>query len=302
MSASPSIEEVEAFVELNVVPPRREEPRLAEALVSVERHMLPGPQGAVAAWRVGEGPAVLLVHGYADDQSLWSVLIEALIVRERPLVALDLPAHGFSEGRWGLAESTVEGVLAVVDALGPVDAVVSHSAGAGPVLLAVHEGLSCDRVVLISSGFGAGNFWTRHGERHGASPELVQAAKETYETRVGVDRAAVDFDAVFLGLDAQVLMVHSADDERFPIVGSEQMASRHPRTEFVRVEGPSHRRTARDPQVVEVVADFVCGSWGEAADQRSPVRPPSGCRSRSAQRSEHGSAGEGHRGFHGYRG
>jgi pimeloyl-ACP methyl ester carboxylesterase len=110
VSSSPSRAEVEAF-ELNVVPPRREEPRLADALVSVERHMLPSPQGAVAAWRVGEGPAVLLVHGYADDHSLWSVLIEALIVRDRPLVALDLPAHGFSEGRWGLAESTVEGVL-----------------------------------------------------------------------------------------------------------------------------------------------------------------------------------------------
>jgi pimeloyl-ACP methyl ester carboxylesterase len=245
---------------LNVVPPRREEPRLADALVSIERQMVPSRQGAVAAWRVGEGPAVLLVHGYADDHSLWSVLIEALILRGRPLVVLDLPAHGFSEGRWGLAHSTVDGVAAVVAALGPVDAVVSHSAGAGPVLLAVHEGLRCDRVVLIASAFGAGDFWTRHGERHGASPELVQAAKETYEARVGIDRAAVDADAVFLGLDADVLMVHSTEDERFPLVGSEQMARRHPRAEFVRVEGLSHRRTARDPEVVDVVADFVCRS------------------------------------------
>ena len=220
--------------------------------------MVPSRQGAVAAWRVGEGPAVLLVHGYADDHSLWSVLIDALIVRGRPLVALDLPAHGFSEGRWGLAESTVDGVLAVVAALGPVDAVVSHSAGAGPVLLAVHEGLSCNRMVLLASGFGAGDFWTRHGQRHGASPGLVQAAEETYQTRVGIERATVDFDAVFLGLDADVLMVHSTDDERFRFVGSEQMAGRHPRTEFVGVEGLSHRRTARDPQVVEVVADFLC--------------------------------------------
>jgi hypothetical protein len=57
-----------------------------------------------------------------------------------------------------------------------------------------------------------------------------------------------------------VLVVHSTDDERFPFVGSEEMAGRHPRAEFVGVEGLSHRRTARDPQVVEVVADFVCRS------------------------------------------
>jgi pimeloyl-ACP methyl ester carboxylesterase len=260
VSPSPSPEEVEAFVELNVVPPRREEPRLADALVSVERQMVPSCQGPVAAWRVGDGPAVLLVHGYADDHSLWSVLIEALILRDRPLVALDLPAHGFSEGRWGLAQSTVDGVQAVAAALGPLDAVVSHSAGSGSALLAVHEGLRFDRAVLIAGTYGAGNFWTRHGERHGASPELVQAAKETYETRVGIERATVDFDAVLLGLDADVLMVHSTEDERFPFVGSEEMAGHHPRAEFVRVEGLSHRRTARDCEVVDVVADFVCRS------------------------------------------
>jgi pimeloyl-ACP methyl ester carboxylesterase len=105
-----------------------------------------------------------------------------------------------------------------------------------------------------------GTFGSVGGARRGRPSELVQAAKETYETRVGIERATVVCDAVLLGLDADVLMVHSTDDERFPLVGSEQMAGRHPRAEFVGIEGLSHRRTARDPQVVERVADFLCRS------------------------------------------
>ncbi|MBK6704399.1 MAG: hypothetical protein IPG56_12060 [Caulobacteraceae bacterium] len=40
----------------------------------------------------------MLVHGWQDDNSLWSPLISALGEIGIASVAFDLPGHGFSEG------------------------------------------------------------------------------------------------------------------------------------------------------------------------------------------------------------
>ena len=64
---------------------------------------------------------------WEDDNSLWAPLIEALVERKRALVVFDLPAHGFSEGEWGLGPQAADGIAAVAAAMGPIDAVVAHS-------------------------------------------------------------------------------------------------------------------------------------------------------------------------------
>src|SRR6185295_18550638 len=80
------------------IPGRRGEPRLATLLEGVEQIAVATPHGRVAAWRVGRGPAVLLVHGWQDSARLWDPLMAELETRGRAFVALDLPGHGFSEG------------------------------------------------------------------------------------------------------------------------------------------------------------------------------------------------------------
>ena len=140
MPDAASSETVQSFLHANVVPARRAEPRLAPALASTEKQLVPSPQGVLAAWRLGDGPAVLLVHGWEDDNSLWAPLIDVLVGRGRAVVVFDLPAHGFSEGEWGLGPQAADGIAAVVTAMGPIDAVVAHSFAAGGVMLAMSEG------------------------------------------------------------------------------------------------------------------------------------------------------------------
>jgi pimeloyl-ACP methyl ester carboxylesterase len=258
MSGAGSADEVQAFLRVNVVPKRRAEPRLAPALESVEKQVVPSSQGGLAAWRVGEGPAVLLVHGWEDDNSLWAPLIDALVERDRALVVFDLPAHGFSEGEWGLGPQAADGLAAVAAALGPIDAVVAHSFGAGGVMLAMSEGdLTVDRLVLVAPPLRTGNRWLRYAERLGVSEDVAFAAQAIYEERIGPARASFDFRGELTDLDVDLLMIHSADDERFALSDSEEVVRKCRRGELVVVEGLSHRRTARDPGVVARVAAFV---------------------------------------------
>ena len=89
---------VARVIDRATIPGRDRAPRLAEQLADAERLDVATPHGAVAAWRFGAGPAVLLVHGWRDSARLWDPVMAELRARGRPFVALDLPGHGFSEG------------------------------------------------------------------------------------------------------------------------------------------------------------------------------------------------------------
>jgi pimeloyl-ACP methyl ester carboxylesterase len=61
----------------------------------------PGPQELVAGCRLryvraGQGPAVVLVHGFGSSLATWKDVIPVL-ARGHEVVALDLPGFGFSD-------------------------------------------------------------------------------------------------------------------------------------------------------------------------------------------------------------
>jgi pimeloyl-ACP methyl ester carboxylesterase len=240
------------------VPHRRDEPRLAAALESVERVDVRYEDGVVAAWRVGPGPAVVLVHGREDDHSLWAPLIDELARRGRSFVAFDMPAHGLSSGEWGLYPEAADAIHALVAVLGPFDAVVSHSSGCGTAGLVLHEGITVDRAVFVAPPMRSVNRWDRYAERFGFPDDVARAAEAAYVARIGPARAGFDLRDELPRLDVELLVVHSRDDERMPFADSEEIVPRARRGALLAVDGLTHRRTARDPDVVARIADFVC--------------------------------------------
>src|SRR5687768_2459680 len=63
------------------------------AELDAHRRTVSLPQGEIAYADIGDGPAVLFVHGVFLHAALWRNVIEA-IGAERRCIAVDLPAHG----------------------------------------------------------------------------------------------------------------------------------------------------------------------------------------------------------------
>jgi pimeloyl-ACP methyl ester carboxylesterase len=258
----PTFEEmVERVLDRVWKPRRRGEPQLAGPLVGVERHTVPTAHGAVAAWRVGDGPAVLLVHGWQDDSSLWSPLMVALLDAGRAVVAFDLPAHGFSEGDRGLTFELVDAAHAVVDALGPIDALVAHSFAGGGSALAISEGLPADRLVLIAPPLwpSSATRFHRVAAQYGYPNEVAERAREIYRATTIPSRADYDMRGQLADLDAAVLIVSSLDDERMAVEDARTIAPLLRRGELFEVRGPDHRGCAHDPHVIRRVVEFLAG-------------------------------------------
>ena len=97
----------------------------------------------IAAWRSGEGPPLVLVHGAAADHSRWAPVLPALEARFT-VVAIDRRGRGQSgDAREYAIEREYEDVAAVVEMAGEGVDVLGHSYGG---ICALEAALLTDKV------------------------------------------------------------------------------------------------------------------------------------------------------------
>ncbi|HKK93414.1 MAG TPA: alpha/beta fold hydrolase [Longimicrobiales bacterium] len=107
----------------------------------------------------GEGPGLLLLHGFASGIDGWPPGELERLSRTRRVVAPDLPGHGAS-GPAGPGDATPERLVAVVDAVrrryleGHEVTILGYSMGARLALTALARRLPIDRLLLESPNPG----------------------------------------------------------------------------------------------------------------------------------------------------
>jgi pimeloyl-ACP methyl ester carboxylesterase len=181
-------EQVKAMLAGMRKPRRRGRARQAHVLADAEMQMVDG----IACWRLGEGPAVLLVHGWEDDHSVWGPLIEELQRFGRSIVTCDMPGHGFSEEGQGLMSGFHDAAVKVANAMGPIDAIVGHSLGCAATVTAVGEGLLApERMVLISAA-ARHKVQLDYAIEHWMEPDVGSYMRAHYDELFADDRNVFD--------------------------------------------------------------------------------------------------------------
>ena len=247
-------DQARALLKEVMTPKRRARQRIAEPLRELPQDEIETPAGKIAAWRHGEGPAVLLVHGWQDDNSLWSPLISALAEIGIASVAFDLPGHGFSEGDNCAPSLAAAAMQQVVAELGPIDSVVTHSFG-GPVTgFALLNGFTTRRIALIAPPRGRNQRWFDFAEERGISPDVVHRAREIYAAEAGLHAS---FDLAEVASPIETLILHSMDDDAVEWQNGEVIAEKWPNAELALCDGLGHRMIAQDRSVIERIVTFV---------------------------------------------
>jgi pimeloyl-ACP methyl ester carboxylesterase len=223
----------------------------------------------------GEGPVVLLTHGYSATSQMWAGQVAA-ISKAHKLVTWDMRGHGRSDSPDDPAlyseAHTVADMAALLDAVGAETAIVGGLSLGGYMSLAFHR-VHPERVralLIIDTGPGYKNDEARDGWNHNA----LKTA-ERYETEgLGVlsggsaeRRTAQHTSAKGLALAARGMLtqrdagvISSLPDIRVPsivIVGSEDtpflaasdyMASRIPGARKAVIEGAGHAANIDRPE------------------------------------------------------
>lgn len=210
---------------------------------------VPFASGALTGWHVGDGPTVLLVHGWGGRSTDLARLAERLVRDGYHVVAADLPAHGASPGRTTDLFELACAVTAVADRAGPVHAVVAHSLGSVATLLAVADGLPVDRVAVVAPPATLDAAVTRMVQRTGLSARAEARLRARIAARYGPDVWTVlDVETTAPRVRADVLVVHDVDDPEVP-VGDGVRVARALGTEAVLTTGLGHGRVLADDAV-----------------------------------------------------
>jgi pimeloyl-ACP methyl ester carboxylesterase len=208
------------------------------------------------ALEIGEGPTVLLVHGWGDFGARMTALAEPLADRGFRVVAPDLPGHGANLAR---ESSLVEWAPVVRELAWTVDAraIVAHSLGGVAAARAATE-VALDALVLLAPAVRLAHvvdtFQAMFGLPEAATDGLRTDIEEKFGHQVWdewqVDRFAVP--AV-----TPVLLLHSDDDEQIDVADGRLLAEALPAFEYVELTGLGHTKLVRDEGVVARVAEFL---------------------------------------------
>jgi pimeloyl-ACP methyl ester carboxylesterase len=220
----------------------------------------------VQAWRWGQGPAVLLVHGWEDDHHCFDAIIAALVKRGHAVVAFDLPAHGRSGGTQSTIPLAAQAVAGVAEAMGPIRAVAGHSLGGAAMTFAITEGwLDVERAVVVAAPTGPTYMLNAIAKRFGMSEESKEKLFEELKRVVGYRPEEIELMPKLAQLEIPALIVHSKDDAMVRFITGQKWAASWPGAQLLALERLGHRRLLFDPSTAGLISDFLV--------QRSTVVP-----------------------------
>lgn len=271
------------FQALAAVSPALAEERAVDLMFRPRRHGVRVPQvpgfearpfsvwsegERLSAWTFGEGPAVLLVHGWEGDAAQLRAFVAPLVTAGRRVVLFDQPAHGGSTGTSADVLRFARAVRAVADVVGPLEGLVAHSLGGTGCAIAIARGMPVGRAAFLASPVEPHDFAQQVGEALGVG-RLAPGILRRSCARLGFTPDELQVDREVREVTVPLLVVHDPADHEVPIRHAERLRAAWPGVEVWRVDGVGHRRILKDPAVVGRVVAHVTGGV-ERAGQLMP--------------------------------
>lgn len=224
----------------------------------------------IATWRWGEGPPVLLVHGWGSRGARLASFVPPLVEAGFSALTFDAPGHGVSSGRLSSAPQFVAAVEAMAVRFGPFSALIAHSMGGCAAALAMRNGVTVDRAVFVAPAANPGDFSHRFAEALGLPEHVMDRMRSRFERKFGFRWDEFDVPRAAGRFTTPLLVFHDAEDREVPWSDGDAIARSWPGARLVTTHGLGHKRIVQDTDVVRAAVSFL--SEAQARPQLSGLR------------------------------
>lgn len=223
----------------------------------------------LSGFTAGDGPTVLLVHGWGDQASRLGAFVAPLVEAGFRVVGFDKPAHGASPGLRTDAYKLSAAIRAAANEAGGLYGVIAHSMGGVETLLAMRDGLTVERLVLLAPALRMQHAMDQFAALFQVPPwsiaGLVSAIERRYGTQVW---DVLSSDRLVADLDVPALLIHDRHDAQVDFADGERLRDAWPGVQFIATDGLGHDRLLRDADVVAAAAEHL------SAGRRGAIRQP----------------------------
>ena len=214
--------------------------------------------GRIAGFTAGEGPVVMLIHGWGERGAGLGGFVTPLVDAGFTVVGFDLLAHGDSARQ---TTNPIESALVmqeVADHFGGAHAVIAHSLGANAALWAMKEGLAVSRAVLLAPNVDMAYAMGLFEVMFGLPPKAMAGLRRTLERRFG-PTIWRDLRGDYLAkhITTPGLVFHDPEDPQVPFEGSERLNRAWTGSRLIEAPGLGHGGITRDPSVIARAVAFV---------------------------------------------
>lgn len=217
-----------------------------------------GTKSKCRIYTAGNGPAVILVHGWESSASRMSAIANQLLEKGLRVILFDLPAHGFSPGKnTNLVDvSTVIQDLAKNIAANENEflAIVSHSFGAACSGHAIKSGINPDHFISIGAPSSMDFILNSFCAAIGASEQTKKGLINHIEEILKGPYEKESLTSMAKQLNPKGLIIHDLDDRMVPYTHAEAFSAAWQEAKLFTTEKLGHNRILKNQEVIQTIA------------------------------------------------
>lgn len=209
-------------------------------------------------WGPLDGKKVIFLHGWAGRATQGIELKDYFVKRGYEFIAVDLPAHGFSEGKQTNLLECAKVLNAIVERLGKVELVIGHSFGGAVIAVSRRLKSVISRHVTIGTPHDIRFVLSSFRKGVGATKISEQRKVDYFREKYGITMDDISPIKIYEKLDPEsVLIIHDVNDKEIPYSMVEELRKQQPELQYFITEGLGHRRILKDEQVGEACLHFM---------------------------------------------
>lgn len=239
--------------------PQRPRPRARELnwLQDARPEKLPTRFGDLAGWSWGEGPTVVLVHGWNGRGSQLGLVAQAAAAVGFRALAIDGPAHGRSPGRRTNLIDFSAALVDICSGLPDLHGLVGHSFGALSFSYRWSELPPIQRLVMISPPADMKTYSRMFIQAVGGSEQVHDRMLAIYRRKFNITWDDLTVESLAPGLETPLLIVHDKGDRQAPFKHGQRTQQSWPAARLHETEKLGHMRILRDDGVAKLIASFL---------------------------------------------
>ena len=214
-------------------------------------------------WVLGDGPKILVLHGWGGNASQLRRFIPPLLEAGYSVVTTHLPGHAL-ETRMTDNNELARYIAALAQDVGEVQGVIAHSMGAQVAMQAfVREAPALNESLhfFVTIAAPAHPIRLREGFNRlmRLEPEVIEAHGKVLEERFGAFDTWDEYAAEYLGprIGCPGLIIHGSADQEVPADDVHRIGAKWDGASVELFEGCDHYSLLREPAVIERTVEFA---------------------------------------------